>query len=117
MRGNKLQSLCREYLGRLKPIANKHGLCEWIDNIINDNKQNKCVATEEEVMFLSRCVDEERISRTEIPHLLGKSYRHCFENDLFDKIKKLPHVCIYSRVSALLFNEKQKNDYGSKNKT
>lgn len=105
-----LQNLCREYLGKLKPIANKHGLREWLNGVITMNEQGRCAATEEEVIFLSRCVDEERLSRNDIPKLLGKSYRYCIENDLFNKIVKLSHVGIYSKVSALLFNEKQKHN-------
>ena len=102
---DKIQSLCRYYLCKLRPIAEKHNLGRWIDRTINDNEGGKCMATEEEVAFLSRCVDDERLSRSDIPRVIGKSYRYCVENDLFDHIKKLRFVGIYSKVSALLFNE------------
>lgn len=105
-RENILQELCRGYLTRLKSIANKHRLGGWVDEIITENKNNKCKATEEEVEILSRILDEERISRTDVPKLLGKSYRKCDEADDFDHIKKLRHVGIYSKVSALLYKFK-----------
>lgn len=102
-RNDKLQALCREYLGKLKSIAYKHGLGEWVEATIKANARNECVATEQEVEFLARAVEEDRIARNEIPHLIGKSYRQCNEADDFEKIKKFNHVGIYSRVSALLF--------------
>lgn len=100
---NKLQKLCRFYLRNLKGVANKHGLGKWVDDVISANKQGKCSSTEEEVEMLSRIADDERLTRKDVPKVLGKSYRKCFENDDFDKVKKLRHVGIYSKVSALLF--------------
>lgn len=38
---------------------------------------------------------------------LGKSYRQCNDDGTFDNIKKLRHVGIYSKVSALLFKSKK----------
>ena len=101
-KNDALQELCRGYLYRLKSLATKHRLDGWIDETIRENKDNKCKATEEEVEILSRILDEERITRTDVPKLLGKSYRKCDESCDFDQIKKLRHVGIYSRISALL---------------
>ena len=105
-RNETLQALCRDYLGKLRYMAKKHGID--VDNIIRANKRNECEATQKEVEMLARCVDDERISRTDIPKLLGESYRQSESTGVFDKIKKLRHVGIYSKVSALLFAAKQK---------
>ena len=103
LRNEKLQELCRDYLGALRHIAHKHGLSKWVDETIKSNIRGECASTEEEVEMLSRMVDDERISRTDVPKILGKSYRQCFENDDFDKVKKLRHVGIYSKVSTILY--------------
>lgn len=58
--------------------------------------------------MLARCVDDERISRTDIPKLLGESYRKSENNGVFDRIKKLKRVGIYSKVSALIYKNKRK---------
>ena len=105
-RKEQLQVLCREYLYKLKYMAKKHGLGAWINDLIRDNKRNKCEATEKEVVMLSRLVDDERLSRTDIPNIMGKSYRQCNDEGIFDKIKKLKHVGIYEKVSALLMANK-----------
>lgn len=94
-RVNRLQEMCRGYLSKLKQIASKHGLANWVERIIHENEQKRCVATEEEVELLARCVDDERVNRTDIPDILGVSYRYCFDNDIFDEIKKLHHTGIY----------------------
>lgn len=109
-RNETLQSLCRNYLRKLKYMAKKHGLENWINNIINDNKSGKCKATEKECEMLSRLCNEERINRSEVPDVLGKSYRQCFDCGDFDKIKKLKRVGIYSRISALLHSIKKKRN-------
>ena len=90
-------------------MAKKHGLGEWLDNIIKANANNECAATEKEVHMLSMLCDDERVQRKEIPEILEKSYRECFEDDDFDKIKKLKHVGIYSKISALLYKTKLNN--------
>ena len=72
------------------------------------NKRNECEATNNEVEMLARCVDDERISRTDIPKLLGESYRQSESNGVFNKIKKLKRVGIYSKVSALVYKNKRK---------
>lgn len=66
-----LQAMCRDYLTRLRYMGRKHGID--VDAIIRANKRKECAATNKEVEMLSRCVDDERIARTEIPTMLGKS--------------------------------------------
>ena len=103
-RNETLQALCRDYLMRLRYMAKKHGID--VDSIIRANKRKECEATNKEVEMLARCVDDERVSRTDIPKLLGESYRKSESGGVFDKIKKLRHVGVYSKVSALLFKSK-----------
>ena len=108
MQGNTndtLQALCRDYLGRLRHICKKHGID--VDSIIKLNKRGECSATNREVEMLSRCVDDERISRTDIPKILRKSYRQAYEDGDFERIKKLKHQGIYSKVSALLYKSRK----------
>ena len=108
MQGNTndtLQALCRDYLGRLRHIGKKHGID--VDSIILANKRKECSATNREVEMLSRCVDDERISRTDIPKILSKSYRQAYEDGDFERIKKLKHQGIYSKVSALLYKSRK----------
>lgn len=105
-RNETLQALCRDYSSRLRYMAKKHGID--VDGIIRANKRKECEATNREVEMLSRCVDDERVSRTEVPKILGKSYRQANEDGNFECIKKLKHQGIYSKVSALLFAAKQK---------
>lgn len=104
-RNETLQALCRDYLSRLRYMAKKHGID--VNSIIRANKRNECEATQKEVEMLSRCVDDERISRTDIPKLLGESYRKSESDGVFDKIKKLRHVGTYSKISALLYKSKR----------
>ena len=68
-RNETLQALCRDYLGRLRYMAKKHGID--VDSIIRANRRNECEATQKEVEMLSRCVDDERIARNDIQKLLG----------------------------------------------
>lgn len=103
-RNENLQALCRDYLGRLRYMGKKHGID--VDSIIRANKRKECEATNKEVEMLSRCVDDERVSRTDIPKILGKSYRQSNEDNDFEHIKKLKHQGVYSKVSALLFKSK-----------
>lgn len=102
LRNDCLQSLCRDYLCRLRVYAVRHGLCSWLDGVISANERGECVATDDEVAMLSRCLDDERVSRKEIPSLLCKSYRGCVEDGDFDKVNKLHRVGIYSKLSVLL---------------
>jgi hypothetical protein len=85
-------------------MAKKHGID--VDGIIRANRKGECSGTEHEVQMLSRMVDDERISRTDIPKLLGESYRQSESSGVFGRIKKLRRVGIYSKVSALLFKSK-----------
>jgi hypothetical protein len=57
--------------------------------------------------MLERIVDDERIERKDIPSIVGKSYRQCVDENVFDKIDTLKRQGIYSRLSALLFKEKE----------
>lgn len=104
-RNETLQRLCRDYLGRLRYVASKHGLLPQLNNLIAMNKRRECVGTEREVQMLSRMVDDERVSRTEVPKILGKSYRQANEDGDFDRIKRLKHVGIFSKVSAILLGK------------
>lgn len=101
-RNEKLQRLCRDYLSRLRHVASKYGLLPQLNSLIAMNKRQECVGTEQEVQMLSRMVDDERIGRHEIPKLLGKSYRQCNDEGVFEGVKKLRRVGIYSKASALL---------------
>lgn len=105
-RNETLQALCRDYLGKLRYMAKKHGID--VDSIICANKRNECEATQKEVEMLSRCVDDERVSRTDVPKILGKSYRQSNEDGDFERIKKLKRQGIYSKISALLYKNRKK---------
>lgn len=102
-RNETLQALCRDYLGRLRYMGKKHGID--VDGLIRLNRQKKCEATQHEVELLSRAVDDERVSRTDIPKILGKSYRQAYEDGDFDRIKRLRHQGIFSKVSAILLGK------------
>ena len=106
-RNKKLQALCRDYLDKLRYMARKHGLEDWLVNIKKENLRGECVGTEREVQMLSRMVDDERVNRIDVPRLLNKSYRECNDDGTFDKIHKLRNVGIYSKVSTLLFANKK----------
>ena len=105
-RNETLQALCRDYLGKLRYMAKKHGID--VDSIIRANKRKECEATNKEVEMLSRCVDDERVSRTDVPKIFGKSYRQSNEDGDFERIKKLKYQGIYSKVSALLYKNRKK---------
>ena len=106
-RKEELQRLARGFLNRLRPIARKHGLALWIDETISANKRKECEATEKECELLARACDDERITRQDVPKILGLSYRACCDNDIFDKLKTFRHVGIYSKISALLLSKKK----------
>jgi len=114
-RNSKLQALCRTYLGRLRYMAEKHGLGDFVKDTIAANRRGECEATNHEIELLGRCVDDERVTRNEVPQILGKSYRECNEDGDFDKVKRLGHQGIYSKVSALLLaSTMKKRRYDSK---
>lgn len=106
MRNENLQALCRAYLRRLRYMGKKHGID--VDSIIRANRKGECSGTEHEVQMLSRMVDDERLARKDVPKVIGKSYRQCTNDGTFEKLKTLRHVGIYSKVSALLFKDKNK---------
>ena len=109
-RNEPLQRLCRQYLKRLQYMADKHGLGFWVRDMIRENKRGECEATKNEVRMLERIVDDERIERKDIPSIVGKSYRQCVDENVFDKIDKLKRQGIYSRLSALLMSYKNKEN-------
>jgi hypothetical protein len=109
MRNETLQALCRDYLSKLRYMARKHGLLPQLNALIASNRNGSCSATEKEVNALSRLCDDERLSRKEIPRVIGKSYRRCEEDGTFDRIKKLRYLGIYSKVDVLLRKEKVKS--------
>lgn len=104
----ELQRIARHYLFMLKGIASKFDLLEWLDNLIEENKRGECSATEEECRMLTRLCDDERVTRKDIPKIIGKSYRNCVENQVFERLETLKRVGIYDKISVLLFKKRQK---------
>lgn len=88
-------------------MGKKHGID--VDAIIEMNQRGECFATDKEVELLSRACDDERVSRADIPKILGKSYRQANEDGDFEKIKKLKHQGIYSKLSVLLYKSNHKH--------
>ena len=86
-------------------MGKKYGID--VDSIIRANKRKECSGTEYECQMLARMCDDERVSRTDIPKVLGKSYRQSNEDGDFDRIKKLKRVGIYSKISVLLHKNKK----------
>lgn len=109
-RNEPLQRLCREYLKRLQYMADKHGLGFWLRDVIKENKRGECEATKNEVRMLARMVDEERVERKDIPSIVGKSYRQCVEENVFERLDTLKRQGIYSRLSALLMAYKNREN-------
>ena len=107
-RNEALQGLVRHYLGKLRHIAKKHGMLPQLNNIIASNRRKECAGTEYECMMLARMCDDERLSRVGVPAVIGKTYRSAFNDDEFKKVKKLKHVGIYSKVSAMLLGAELK---------
>ena len=104
MRKNeKLQELCRTYLAKLKRKARKHGLAKFVNDTIIANKRKECKATKDEVEMLARMCDDDRISQKDIPPILGKSYRQCFEEDDFSHIDRISNRSSYSKISTMLY--------------
>lgn len=104
-----LRKLCREYLYKLRYYARKRGLGKWWSQAVKDTSNKECRPTEAEVTLLARAVDDDMLYRNDIPELLGKNYRKCFEQDVFDKIKKRKKSGIYSKVNAIIYTEEQKH--------
>lgn len=90
-------------------MADKHGLTSWLEQAIKDTKRSDCSPTEKECEMLSRIVDDERLTRVEVPPILCKGYHKCFNEDDFYKIKKLRPLGRYSKVNTLLYAESLKN--------
>ena len=90
-----LQKLVRGYLKKLEYLASKHGLSLF-----------DCKATRHEADMLARMVDDDRLFREEIPSILGKSYRQCVDNDLFDSIGRLKSKGSYSKIDVMILKEK-----------
>ena len=99
-RNETLQALCRDYLCKLRRIGKRHGID--VDGLIAMNRRKECSATKHEVELLSRACDDERLSRVDVAKTLGKSYRQAYEDGDFDRIKRLRHQGIFSKVSAIL---------------
>lgn len=98
-----IQVLCRRYLSHLNDVAKKVGLGVWIENIIQANKRNECVATTEDVDMLSRLVNDERVKRHDVPKYLGISYRKCVDEEVFDsEIRNLGNQGTYSKVDVIV---------------
>ena len=95
-------------------MADKRGLTSWLDQTIKDTKRKDCEPTEHECAMLSRLVDDERLTRVEVPPLLGKTYRECFDNNDFENIKRLKRVGLYSKVDTMLYAENLKNKIKTK---
>lgn len=113
-RNAKLRQICRNYLQRLRHMAKKRGLTSWLEQAIQDTKRKDCEPTEHECEMLARLVDDERIQRTEVPPLLCKTYRECFDNNDFENIKRLKHVGLYSKVDTMLYAESLKHKNNQK---
>lgn len=103
-----VQTLCRKYLSQLKHYADKFGLGQWLNNILDQNKNKKCSATTNEVELLAKMCDDLTINRTDIPTILGKSYRYCCDNDLFKFIRKFDKRGQYSKLDTLKMKENGK---------
>ena len=103
-----LQSLCREYLSRLRYMAEKHGLLPWVNETIKANRRRECEATKKEVEMLSRLCNDERVTRTDVPKMLGKSYRQSVDDDDFSRIRHLPRLGTYLKLDALLLKNEQR---------
>ena len=91
-------------------MADKHGLGFWVRDIIRENKRGGCEATKNEVRMLARMVDDERVSRKDVPKVVGKTYRQCVDENVFGGIETLKRHGIYSKLSALLMAYKNKEN-------
>lgn len=106
-----LQAICRGYLVRLRNVACRYGLGSWLEQTISASKRGECEATETEVEMLSRICDDDRLTRVEVPKILGMSYRKADMAEHFQNLRKLRRVGIYSKVSAMLYKQQlEEND-------
>jgi hypothetical protein len=104
---DNLQRLVRSYLKRLSHMASKHHLLPWLKDVIRQNKKGECKATRHEANLLARIVDDESVLRKDIPKLIGKSYRHCVENNIFGSITKLKPKGNYSKIDVMMLKEEE----------
>ena len=102
-----LQRLVRGYLMKLSHIAKKHGLLPFVKETIKANRRGECAATRHEADMLARLVDDDRLFREEIPKTIGKSYRFCVENNIFNNIKKLKKKGDYSKIDTIMIKDKE----------
>lgn len=114
MYDDNLQAIAREYLSRLRYMARKHGLDGWLMDVLRENRAKRCEATKNEVRMLSQLCDDANVKRTDVPKILGKSYRYCVDENIFDRIRtNTANRAIYDKVSVLLLsgklNKKKKN--------
>ena len=107
-RNETLQALCRSYLEKLRYMATKHGLLPWVDETIRANRRKECEATKKEVEMLSRLCNDERVTRTDVPKMLGKSYRQSVDDDDFSRIRHLPRLGTYLKLDALILKDEQR---------
>lgn len=111
-----LQALCRKYLGKLRCVAKKHGLGDFVDETIKLNKANKCQSTEREYMMLARMVDEERLHRTDVPKLLGKSYTQCaLRTMILARLKNSNVLAFTARLAQYCLRQNKKEMLNSLN--
>ena len=104
-----LQSMCRKYLKRLRKYADKIGLQKFVDDTIKANRKRECEANEKDVEMLARMAKDDRVNRTDVPKILGVTYRECNDKDLFQNIKRITNRGSYSKVSAELYACKLKD--------
>lgn len=102
-----LQVLCREYLTQLRYMAEKHGLGDWLGMTLHANRKGECEGTRKEVSMLSRLCNDERIKRSDIPAVLGRSYTQCCKGGDFAKISRLPRMGVYSKIDVYLLAAEQ----------
>lgn len=105
----RMQRIARYYLYKIKHIARKYGLEEKVKEVIRANKDGTCKATKVEIEMLARICNDERIRRNDVPKLIGKSYRHCNDKGIFDKIKVLKPLGRLSKVDVLIIKEELDN--------
>ena len=104
-----LQEIARKYLRRMRETALKHNIGYVVDNLIKENEREACRATKEDVETLARMCNEERIKRRDVAKEIGKSYRYCNENGIFDKIKILKPLGRLSKTDTLIIKDDIKN--------
>ena len=96
-------------LGRLRCVAKKHGIGDFVDETIKLNKANKGQSTEREYMMLAHMVDEERLHRTDVPKLLGKSYTQCaLRTTILARLKNSNVLAFTAMLAQYCLRQKEK---------